>query len=77
MRLVVPFAPGGSAEIVAPLRDFRPISLLAKVPSLYVVPADPPVKNRREFIALAKARPGRLNYGSAGHGSASHLRWNT
>jgi tripartite-type tricarboxylate transporter receptor subunit TctC len=54
-------------------RDFRPISLLAKVPSLYVVNADVPAKNLREFIALAKARPGQLNYGSAGNGSAGHL----
>ena len=135
IRLVVPFAPGGSSEIVArataaelskslgqsvyvdnkpggggnvamgevaraddqhtlilghigtlavnpfifdklpydPVKDFRPISLLAKVPSLYVVPADLPAKNLKEFIALAKSKPGRLNYGSAGNGSAGHL----
>ncbi|MGH8847648.1 MAG: Bug family tripartite tricarboxylate transporter substrate binding protein [Polaromonas sp.] len=54
-------------------KDFKPISLLAKVPSLYVVNADLPVKNLREFIALAKAKPGQLNYGSAGNGSAGHL----
>ena len=135
IRLVVPFAPGGSSEIVArataaelskslgqavyvdnkpggggnvamgevaraddqhtlilghigtlavnpfifdklpydPVKDFRPISLLAKVPSLYVVPAELPVKNLLDFIALAKSKPGRLNYGSAGNGSAGHL----
>ncbi len=56
-----------------PVKDFRPISLLAKVPSLYVVPADLPVKNLKEFIALAKRKPGQLNYGSAGNGSAGHL----
>jgi len=54
-------------------RDFKPISLLAKVPSLYVVNADVPVKNLKEFIALAKSKPGQLNYGSAGNGSAGHL----
>ena len=54
-------------------KDFRPISLLAKVPSLYLVHPDLPVKNLKEFIALAKAKPGRLNYGSAGNGSAGHL----
>ena len=54
-------------------RDFRPISLLAKVPSLYVVNSDVPAKNLKEFIALAKAKPGQLNYGSAGNGSAGHL----
>ncbi len=56
-----------------PVKDFRPISLLAKVPSLYVVHPDVPAKNLKEFIALAKAKPGQLNYGSAGNGSAGHL----
>lgn len=54
-------------------KDFRPISLLAKVPSLYLVNNDVPAKNLKEFIALAKSRPGQLNYGSAGNGSAGHL----
>jgi tripartite-type tricarboxylate transporter receptor subunit TctC len=54
-------------------KDFRPISLLAKVPSLYVVRPDLPAKSLKEFIALAKAKPGTLNYGSAGNGSAGHL----
>lgn len=54
-------------------RDFRAVSLLAKVPSLYLVHPDVPAKNLREFIALARKSPGRLNYGSAGNGSAGHL----
>jgi tripartite-type tricarboxylate transporter receptor subunit TctC len=43
------------------------------VPSLYVVHPDLPVKNLTEFIAYVKAKPGQLNYGSAGNGSAGHL----
>jgi tripartite-type tricarboxylate transporter receptor subunit TctC len=54
-------------------RDFIHVSLLAKVPNIFVVHADVPAKNLREFVALAKARPGQLNYGSAGNGSAGHL----
>jgi tripartite-type tricarboxylate transporter receptor subunit TctC len=135
LRLVVPFAPGGSSEIVAralagemaktmghnvfvenkpggagniamqevanstdehtlilghigtlavnqyifpklpydPNKDFTPITLIAKVPSLYVVHPDLPVKNLKEFVAYAKSKPGQLNYGSAGNGSAGHL----
>jgi tripartite-type tricarboxylate transporter receptor subunit TctC len=54
-------------------RDFRPVSLLAKVPSLYVVHPSVPANNLREFVALVKKNPGRFNYGSAGTGSAGHL----
>jgi tripartite-type tricarboxylate transporter receptor subunit TctC len=54
-------------------RDFAPISLLAIVPAIFVVHESVPVKNLREFVALAKKEPGKLNYGSAGNGSAGHL----
>lgn len=55
-------------------KDFIPVALLARVPNLFVVNADNvPAKDFKEFIALAKAKPGVLNYGSAGNGSAGHL----
>jgi tripartite-type tricarboxylate transporter receptor subunit TctC len=53
--------------------DFAPVSLLAKVPNIFVVHADVPAKDLREFVALAKQQPGKLYYGSAGNGSAGHL----
>jgi tripartite-type tricarboxylate transporter receptor subunit TctC len=56
-----------------PIKDFTPITLISKVPSLYVVHPDLPVKNLKEFVAYAKANPAQLNYGSAGNGSAGHL----
>jgi len=54
-------------------RDFAPVSLLAKVPNIFVVHESVPAKDLREFVALAKSKPGQLNYGSAGNGSAGHL----
>jgi tripartite-type tricarboxylate transporter receptor subunit TctC len=54
-------------------QDFVPVSLLAKVPNIFVVHESVPAKNLKEFIALAKKQPGKLNYGSAGNGSAGHL----
>jgi tripartite-type tricarboxylate transporter receptor subunit TctC len=53
--------------------SFKPISLLSKVPSLYVVRPDVPAQNLAQLLALARAKPGALNYGSAGNGSAGHL----
>ena len=54
-------------------RDFAAVSLLAVVPSIFVVHESVPAKDLREFVALAKQEPGKLNYGSAGNGSAGHL----
>ncbi len=56
-------------------RDFQPVSLLARVPNLFVVHPDVPAKNLKEFVAYAKTKPGRLNYGSAGNASAGHLAY--
>ena len=54
-------------------RDFAPVALLAIVPAIFVVHESVPVKDLREFVALAKKTPGKLFYGSAGNGSAGHL----
>jgi tripartite-type tricarboxylate transporter receptor subunit TctC len=53
--------------------DFSPVVLLAKVPMVFAVGAKVPAQTLAEFVALAKAQPGKLNYGSAGNGSAGHL----
>ena len=55
------------------LRDIRPIARMGFTPLLLVTHPSLPVKTVKEFIALAKARPGQLNYGSAGAGSPTHL----
>jgi len=55
------------------VKDFAPIMLLAETPYVLAVHPSLPVKNVKEFIAFAKARPGQLNYGSAGNGSTHHL----
>ncbi|PLC53251.1 ABC transporter substrate-binding protein [Pollutimonas nitritireducens] len=56
-----------------PQRDFAPIALLAKVPMIFAVGKNVPGTNLASFVALAKSKPGDLNYGSAGNGSAGHL----
>lgn len=53
--------------------DLVPITNVASGPMLVVVPDDSPVKNVKELIALAKAKPGTVNFGSAGVGSQVHL----
>ncbi len=55
------------------LRDFAPISLIAIGPFLLITHPSVPAKSVRELIALAKAEPGKLNYASAGNGTANHL----
>jgi tripartite-type tricarboxylate transporter receptor subunit TctC len=55
------------------IRDFVPISIVADVPTAFAVHPNLPVKNVKEFIVLAKARPGELNYSTAGRGTVGHL----
>ena len=54
-------------------RDLAPVALTAVVPLALVVNPGVPVNNVREFIAYAKANPGKLSYGSAGNGNVTHL----
>lgn len=54
-------------------RDFTPVTLLAKVPNVFVIHPDVPARNFREFVDYARKNPGLLNYGSAGNASAGHL----
>jgi tripartite-type tricarboxylate transporter receptor subunit TctC len=55
------------------LNDIVPVFDIAGAPQLLVVPASLPARNLEEFIALARANPGKLNYASAGPGSTTHL----
>src|ERR1700730_1954099 len=56
-----------------PQRDFIPVAQICRAPNFFVVPTSLPVNNVAEFIALAKAKPGALNYGHPGKGSTGHL----
>jgi tripartite-type tricarboxylate transporter receptor subunit TctC len=56
-----------------PLRDFTPIGLFAKIPFVMLVNANSPARDVRELVSLARAKPGQLNYGSAGFGGAIFL----
>ena len=56
-----------------PIKDFQPISRLADIPNVMIINKDIPAKTLREFIAYAKANPGKLNYASSGNGTILHL----
>jgi len=56
-----------------PVKDFTPITNIAKVPGVMVVNAAAPFKTAQEVIEAARANPARLNYGSSGNGGLSHL----
>lgn len=72
---------GGTALVVTPLlgkvpysaRDFAPIARMASVPFILVVHPSMPVKSLSELIALARSKPGAINYASTGEGTTPHL----
>jgi tripartite-type tricarboxylate transporter receptor subunit TctC len=55
------------------VKDFAPITLVASVPNILVVHPDVPAKTVKELVALAKSKPGKLNFASFGHGTSNHL----
>lgn len=56
-----------------PRKDLRAVTLIGQVPSVMIVNKQLPVKNLRDFVALAKKEPGKLNFGSGGNGTSEHL----
>ena len=56
-----------------PLNDFSPVSVVAKAGPVLVIHPSVPARNVNELIALAKARPGQLNFGSGGKGTPAHV----
>ena len=55
------------------VKDFTPVTMITRIPSLMVVPPSSPARTVLEFVTLAKSMPGKLNYGSGGVGSLAHL----
>ena len=56
-----------------PVKELAPVALLASQPNILVVHPSLPVKSVKDLVALAKSRPGQLNYASSGSGAAAHL----
>lgn len=56
-----------------PIRDFAPITLIASTPFMLIVHPSLPVRSAQELVALAKARPGQINYASSGNGTVAHF----
>jgi tripartite-type tricarboxylate transporter receptor subunit TctC len=76
--LIVSFAFGVNPSLYARLpydtqRDFAPVVLAAGTPNILVINAQFPVRSVQDLIALAKSKPGKLNYATAGNGSSNHL----
>ena len=57
-----------------PLKDFVPVTMIARSPSMLAVPLDSPARNLKDFIAMVKASPGKYNFGSYGAGTSSHIQ---
>jgi len=56
-----------------PIRDLAPVARLTSIPNIMLVHPSVPARTLRQFIELARARPGKLNYGSGGLGTTNHL----
>jgi len=56
-----------------PVKDFAPVSLVATVPNVMITHPSVPARTLAEFIALARTRPGGMNFGSGGNGTSNHL----
>lgn len=63
----------GSALPYDPVKDFQPVSLVATVPNVIAVNPQLPIHTLKDLVDAAKKNPGKMNYGSAGNGSAGHL----
>jgi tripartite-type tricarboxylate transporter receptor subunit TctC len=57
-----------------PLKDFTPVTMIARSPSMLAVPLSTPAKTLKEFVAMVKAQPGKHNFGSYGAGTSSHIQ---
>jgi tripartite-type tricarboxylate transporter receptor subunit TctC len=66
-------APNMETMPFEPLKDLKPITLVAKVPEMLVVAANVPAKDLKELVALAKAQPGKLHFASTGKGGLPHM----
>lgn len=57
-----------------PLKDFTPVTMIARSPSMLAVPLSSPAKTLKDFVAMVKAQPGKHNFGSYGAGTSSHIQ---
>jgi tripartite-type tricarboxylate transporter receptor subunit TctC len=60
-----------------PVRDFAPVALVAQIPNVLLVHPSVPARNLKELVQLARAHPGKLNFGSGGLGTGQHLAGET